>query len=286
LGEALLAREGVPVSVLRPALVFAESAIIGSRVEACILEPIAAASLGMGPDDTSGRAHSAWLVLDVGAGTTDLAGVEWMHGLVREIADARRGLVAAGDEIDRVVMERALAQAKHVRSIPKKTEMWRRLMTEVRTRKVELFAAGATSLSVEGKSVTLRRADVEKDRDFKRIRNAIAEAFGLSLKSVCESDGAREAGVVCVIVAGGGAGMKFVRDIAVQGRIEGDKARHGASVRTRIVQVGAEWRRQTFSEIDEQTLTQLAIALGGAIAPLSLLTDVSEGEVTQSYPME
>ncbi len=281
LGNALLNPDGIDIATLRPALTFSETAVIGSRVEACVLEPVAAASLGIGPGDTFGREHSAWVVLDIGAGTADLAGVQWLHGSVQEIPEARRGLVAAGDEIDRVVTEQVIAAARHVRTIQQKTETWRRLMTEVRSKKVELFVSGKTTFTVEGKPVTVRRADVEKERDFRRIRNAIADAFGVSLRFVADSEGARTSGVVNVILAGGGASLRFIHDIATQGRVRGEPA----SVRTRLVPVGAEWRRRSLSNLDEASVTQLAIALGGVVTPVSLLTDVHLGVVTQSYPL-
>ena len=271
LGDALLARAGIDHTVLAPALAAAATATLTSKVEACVLEPVAAAALSMGPADAFTRDHSAWVVLDMGAGTTDLAAVAFTQGAAREIAQARVGLSVAGDDIDRLIMEHVVLAARHLRSIPKKTMLWRKLLTQVRDTKAQLFTTGKTTLKVDGKPVTVQRSAIEHDRHFQQIRHTIADAFATSFAAAADSDAARAAGMVHVVVAGGGAGLKFIQEIAARGAVRGgpDVAR----MRRRVVRVGEEWQRAAaVTDISEATLPQLAIALGGAVAPASLLT--------------
>lgn len=263
LGQRLSAPDGVAIATLLPALESAAVVGAASRVEACIYEPIAAAALvARGP--TSGGAGSGpeefWLVLDMGAGTTDIAGLVRQGGVLREAPQARVGLARGGDAIDRILIEHALRAAGR-QSVARRAVLMRELLAGVRDMKPALFRTGRASVAFDGKSYMLRRADIERDPAFQALRAEIASAWAAAAEGLARTHAPRDRRVRALL-AGGGAHLAFVRDIARQSP---------GALQWRMEVVEAPKLLAGLSPDETDALAQLSIAIGGAILPLSAI---------------
>lgn len=279
LGPALLAEEGVGLNALGVALERARIAVGPSRIDACVFEAVAAATCHLAPQTpsealTAGASKGsrgdaqAWLVFDMGAGTSDLAAVTIGPDGVHEVNEARATLSAAGDHLDRILLNQILKHARKAKSPAQQSDLWRRTLLSVRERKEGLFIEGRASLRYEGQVIAVRRADVEGDADFKVFRKALEAAFKESLDAAALRAAEIGAASLGVALAGGGSSLPFVREMARAARTKRKVAVHVAPAVPAWATTGA------FAGQLAPLFPQTSIALGGAIAPSSLLVSL------------
>jgi len=204
------------------------------------------------------------MVVDMGAGTTDFAALAAAKGRMDEVVDSRVTLLRAGDVIDRILLDLLLQKAPNIKTRAEQAELWRALMTSIRDVKESLFVDGRAAISHNGKAKSIALRDLTKDQDFKAFVRDVKRAFDRSLSAVAAraaADGAKE---VCVVAVGGGAAAPFVQDMV--------RAAKAPKVRVRSYPATPEWAHSAaFGGNLAPIFPQLAIAIGGALAPRALL---------------
>jgi len=226
-----------------------------------VLEPLAAGS---------GRIHSSrvtrklCLVIDVGAGTTDIALFMVMPGPKAFPVSPPSGisLPLAGNEIDRLLLDSLVAQAG---AIPAKRDQAKSsLALRIRPAKEELFREGRLELSVPG----LQTLSMQRDEflattgmtDFgARLRSEVEGFLSQVDNSFWRSEGSFQ-----LVLTGGGTTLPMVRSLA------NDALRIGrGSVQFSLEQALPDGFSNHFGAEFETEFPQLAVAFGGA-SPLCL----------------
>lgn len=244
---------------------FARASRGSIRVEAGVFEASAAATAYL-PD----VAASAWsiIVIDMGAGTTDfgsymsvpsLSGRPKMHSLDHTIA-------IAGDDIDRSLLNVILQKAKGIRSRRELGGLWRHLLPSIRARKEEIFTSGGLTVEFFGHQVTCTRRELEASKDFRAIVNSISKYFSMVVAKTATLAAKNKLRETVVITTGGGARLPFISDMVKKA------AAKRSSVRLRVAPARPLWIESVeFGDEIGPNFNQLAIAIGGAMAPKEML---------------
>lgn len=274
-GDALAAREGLLISEAITAL----RALPGPDDPRAgrptlnvrpLLESSAAAACHV-----SGRNDIRCLVvLDMGAGTTDIGGLALTQTAIGpaalELIHARRTLQFAGDMIDRLLMNIVVEKSKD-RSLAEQSKLWRQLLTSIRASKETLFLEGKAAFRHRGKAILVQARDLESDRDFKELLRVVAEGYRSALDVAAAraaQEGVRE---ISATLAGGGASAPFLQQILLK-----TKPRDGR-IKVRIEPPIPQWvEARRFGGDLAPVFPQLAIAMGGAIAPDGLMISLAE----------
>lgn len=252
LGPTLTFADGVSIAHARHALDLAVRAPKPGLLQREVFEASAAAYAYAWLCPAPGRAI---MVADMGAGTTDFAGfVLDGDGNLVEVEEARQSVALAGDEIDAIVREIALAKAR-----PKTREAsrlaYRRLALEARDAKRKIFQNGRHVLDLPPNlRISIRRSEVEGHKFFKEFSKALRAAFTSSLAPI--QSAARQQGIerVHVILAGGGAHLPLLANAA---RLSGPDVE--------VITFDPRWGR--YDTLAGAALPQTAIVIGGALAP-------------------
>lgn len=268
-GEADALRAAVDVSANGGvALDAAKLAIANSRLGAkpadmgLIFEATAAAaytSIGLKVDAPS------MIVLDMGAGTTDIAVLARAGDRVEEMLDAQVTLTQAGDYIDRVIANMAL-KASRLKKPDQQTELWWVMMREMRDFKETLFAEGRAAIRHNGKNIVITMKDMARADDFRAFEADLADAYESALDTAARyaaTDGGREVQSVAV---GGGAAAPFIQAMIRT------KSRGAGRIKVTPKPATPEWANAPeFRGNLAPVFPQLAIAIGGALAPKEML---------------
>lgn len=260
LGDALLADEGIDLALAATALPRAADEA-RPRAMGLIHEAAAAAaytSIGL---DESG---SHLIVVDMGAGTTDMAVLMRADNQMHELADARVTFNQAGDFLDRLIADRALKSASWAKSTAQKTALWGDLMRAMPDLKAAMFAEGRASRRYERRLINVSLRDIERDQDFKAFLKELQAAYAHCV-AVARGDALlRENASIEAVAVGGGAGAPFIQEL-----ISGATKR-GPRVTPRPATPG--WAHsEVFGGNLAPVFPQLAIAIGGALAPDNML---------------
>ncbi len=208
---------------------------------------------------------SHMIVVDMGAGTTDIAALARLGPRTIELPEARVTLKQAGDFIDRVIANRVLESAKWAKRPGEKAELWSVLMNQMADIKEAIMADGRATLRNQGRSMTLSLKDVEKDEDFREFQKSLRQAYDHALAIVRDDARARGRSEVQAIAVGGGASAPFIQEL-IRRKME--------STRPRVIPRPAtpDWAHaREFRGNLAPVFPQLAIAIGGALAPESML---------------
>jgi molecular chaperone DnaK (HSP70) len=221
IGDRLVSAEGLDYASARAAIdaALSEQAPF-ARLDGGIYEASAVALCHFHDSAMSDR----MVVVDVGAGTTDVAGLVKAHsgGAITVVRNARRTIDVAGDHLDAALLDLLLSRAPNLNTPAERQALWRRLGAEVRELKERLFDQGKLSFEHQGRSISCKAADLERSAGF---RSAIAEIANLYEGCMTEIvKEARRSGAkrVSVLLTGGGAHVPSLRQ-AIQAR------RHGVS---------------------------------------------------------
>jgi|CXWL01.1.fsa_nt_gi molecular chaperone DnaK (HSP70) len=261
-GEQLLAPQGLALAKVQSALLAAQANPQRAEMGLIFEATAAAAYSSIGLE----RSASHMIVVDVGAGTTDIAAMSRAGARVKELPQARVTLKQAGDFIDGVIANLVLEASPSLKTPAQQAELWSTLMRHMRDIKESVFLDGRAVLRHERRTLEIKLSDLDRDKEFHDFTLDLAHAYDHSLEVVCKhamAEGRRE---IQAIAVGGGSGAPFVQDLM---------RRKPAGVRkVKIVGRPAtpEWAHTSaFAGNLAPVFPQLAIAIGGALAPEEML---------------
>ncbi len=260
LGAALLDGGGVSVAQASEALERGRAATKTGYFEGLVFESHSAASAYANFAVTT-VPHI--LVVDMGAGTTDIAGFE-VEGraprcVLTEIQAARQCCVLAGDEIDGILMD-LFVRAGHAQGVDSKDALWRHVRLGVRELKRDIFSKGSAVFKYGRRQITVTREMLAADPSFKAFCRALTETVRDSLELVAAK--AKREGAVTILLAGGGSNMPFLADL-----VKAAGSRCGLKVR--VEAFGTNWTLPHRHHPLAGMFPQMAISMGGALAPLA-----------------
>ncbi|MEZ5960083.1 MAG: Hsp70 family protein [Hyphomonadaceae bacterium] len=261
IGKRILSPDGLSLRTISDALPKATEQAEALEMGLIYEATAAAAYTSVGLDG----AGSHMIVVDMGAGTTDIAALARLGPRTIELPEARVTLKQAGDFIDRIIANRVLETAKWAKRDAERSELWSVLMSQMADIKEAIMADGRATLRNQGRSITLALKDVEKDVDFRDFQKSLREAYDHALAVVRDDARARGRSEVQAIAVGGGAATPFIQDL-IRRKME--------STRPRVIPRPAtpDWAHaREFRGNLAPVFPQLAIAIGGALAPDSML---------------
>ncbi|HJS79523.1 MAG TPA: Hsp70 family protein [Vitreimonas sp.] len=267
IGDKILSPQGVTLKAVGDALPGALSHPRAVQMGLVFEATAAAAYTSIGLEESA----SHMIVVDMGAGTTDIAAIARSGGRMEELPDARVTLKQAGDFIDRIIANIVLDANKWARSQDQQSILWRLLMRHMRDIKESLFADGRAMLRHENRTISLSMRDLEKDRDFRDFLKNLHRAYDESMEAVRDSAVARKRRGIQAIAVGGGANAPFVQDLLARRPPRSSKLVIEARPAT------PEWAdAPEFEGNLAPVFPQLSIAIGGALAPDTMLAARSE----------
>jgi len=233
------------------------------QVEGAVFEAAAAAVACL---ESTGPRSAGVLVLDVGAGTTDIGAIGFSGDDAWEIGEARRTVPQAGDAIDVALLNLVLERSR-LRGVDARARAWRDLLVDVRTGKEHMLTSGKAAFRVGDRVVRVSAREAMADPDVAAAFDAIEDAFLDGLQAA--SQAVRDAGgaTLTVVAVGGGAALPAIQSMARSGRPKG--------VRMRIERAASipDWAQTTaFGGAFAPIFPMLAVAIGGASAPSSLVS--------------
>ncbi len=263
LGASLITPEGACVDEARAALDDASRTAPQGRFAGIVTE---AQSVAAAYANFAQPRSEHLLVMDIGAGTTDIAGFRIRNNgpvpVLEEIDGARQCCALAGDEVDSALVHQMLRRSR-ASSAEAKARTWRALRLSARELKHDLIERGKCMLTHDGRKIVMRREALLKDPSFKDFCRALAQTLAKSMDAVCAASAAKP-NAITVCLAGGGAHLPVVDAIVA----EAVKRRRGnIKVVTERFDYGLASHRiaHGHSQFDK-SFSQIVIALGGAIA--------------------
>jgi len=261
-GEKILSPQGLSLKAVTDALPRALSQPRSVRLGLVFEATAAAAYTSIGLEESA----SHMVVVDMGAGTTDIAAIARSGGRMEELPEARVTLKQAGDFIDRVVANLVIERNAWARDAEQQTILWRLLMSRMRDIKESLFADGKAMLRHENRTINVSMRDVAKDRDFREFEKNLQHAYDVSMEAVRDSAIQRKRRGIQTIAVGGGANAPFIqallqrkpprsRKLIIESRPATPEWAHAPAFRGNLAPV----------------FPQLSIAIGGALAPDTML---------------
>lgn len=226
-----------------------------------LIEPVAeATAAGAGAlmeAQPTGRQH--FVILDIGAGTTDVAGCICVKGSgerarVWEIQSARDAKNLAGNAMDNALQKFILERSSLAKGSTEYSQAERALRRTIRAEKETLFSTGEVLVELvtdELVDVSLEdfRSDPMVDRIFSSIRDMVAKAAFAIRESNAK---------VYLVPTGGGAGLPLIGELIAEPLLDGNQR-----VKLELSVAMPEQLRDAYPEI-EPYYPQLAVAIGGA----------------------
>jgi len=261
LGARMMDADGLQLDAVREALDDAATAPRSNLFEGIVLEAHAAVSAYATFVSVPAR-HV--LVVDMGAGTTDIAGFELEGGshdvAMNEIRGTQQCSVLAGDELDNIVVDRFVRSRGKLRP-DVEAQLWRALRLSAAELKRNLFGRGKAVFKHGDQRMTLSQEAVTKDASFKAYCNALSKTLSGSmalLAAKAKRDGAQ---AITILLAGGGSNLPFLADL-----VKAAGASHSRGLKLEVEPFGARWALPHRHHPLGGVLPQLAIAMGGAVA--------------------
>ena len=261
---------GIPISEIRSALdcLSSSAAEIRSEIvfETGILpEPVAAFVARCWKYDPSRHARRIFMVIDVGAGTTDFAmfaEVDGARGIT--IAPISRSVTTvryAGDMIDNLLLRHLLEVGGITQENTQYTHLVAALQREIRLIKEELFEEGRVRRSLVN--------DVEVETDLRTFQNTkgmreLAQAMRAKFLDVLNKiDSSWLAfNQLPILFTGGGASLPLVKDLVERGAIRVG----GKEIVPRAAPARPSWLDEDSYGLEDIVphYQQLAVCIGGA----------------------
>lgn len=262
LGKPLLSPAGVSISAVRKALTLVKKKAPAPVEMGLIFEATAAAAY-----TSIGLDHPArhLIVLDMGAGTTDIAAVARTGEGLRELPAARVTLKEAGDFIDRVIANMALDQCRHLKTRADQALLWRAVFRSTRDIKESLFVDGRALFRFDQRMLKFTMADLQRQADFKAFMASLTASYERGLDAVGQAASEAGAREILSVAVGGGAYAPFVQALI-------RKSPRRGKIRVIPRPATPAWAHaEEFGGNLAPVFPQLAIAIGGALAPDSML---------------
>jgi molecular chaperone DnaK (HSP70) len=179
---------------------------------------------------------------------------------MREIANSRRTLSLACDEVDKLLLSFITDRAK-LANTSHANKLWRRLALRRQKLKEDIFKNGSVNIQWDKRRFSVRLSDFKRDPHFTAFRGALEQNFKSCLTQVELRAAAAGYGEVGIILAGGGASLPFVQAMAARAR---------PSVRTikrlLLQPLVPDWAKDaTFADF-APIFPQVSISIGGAVA--------------------
>lgn len=238
-----------------------------------IPEPVAAAASLMLTEDEAQR--ELFLVIDVGAGTTDFGLFLLQHNpakdicLVRIVPNTIKVLEQAGNRVDDLLKFYVLEQEGIDKASPEGAHNLSFLQSTVRYHKETLFRDGIAEIPLANRS----RAIVDLGDFLASSRvNAFSEMLAREVLTVLNAAGDGYLDLMSnshlnVVLTGGGADLPMIQSLA-EGVVE---VRHRRILRRPVPKVPT-WINETYPQFQSQ-YPQLAVAIGGANPELPSLAE-------------
>jgi hypothetical protein len=265
LGKLFLSPEGISIAQCKDALDRAFNAPGDAHLETGVFEPHAAAATALAFTNQPARFV---LVFDMGAGTTDLAAFDFDETndppALSEITEARQCSALAGDEIDRILIDLLLRKRGARESSAEEARFLRAARLSARDLKAEILTTGRCALKDGWRTTSLHISDLFQDTAFRTFQHALGEAIGASLGVVAARALAARAGVIDVVLAGGGAQLPFLADLVHQAAIA-----HTGGIDVRVAPLSPT--SPLYEGIDtyfNDVFPQLAMSIGGALVDI------------------
>lgn len=261
-GDKILAPSGMSLKAVKDALPGSLSHPRNIQMGLVFEATAAAAYTSIGLEESA----SHMVVVDMGAGTTDIAAIARSGGRMEELPQARVTLKQAGDFVDRVVANIVLDANAWARGPEQQTMLWRLLMRHMRDIKESLYVDGKAMLRHENRTVSIAMRAVEKDRDFKDFVKNLHRAYDESMEIVRDSANERKRRGVQTVAVGGGANAPFIQALLTR------KPPRSSKLVIEPRPATPEWAfAPEFRGNLAPVFPQLSIAIGGALAPDTML---------------
>ncbi len=263
-GAALMGADGVALTRMRTVLDQARAAPSRGLFGGVVFESLSAASAY----SNFARATDPFvLVIDMGAGTTDLAGFERntaasTSGLA-EVADANQCCLLAGDELDNILID-LFVRSGGCTELDAEDRLWRSVRLSAKSLKHDLFAKGRSAFKDRKKNLSLTRDELERDASFRAYCRALTQTIADSLGPLHARARKSGAKAITVLLAGGGSNLPFLA-----GLVRNAAARLKIKLKIKIERFGANWSLPHKHHPFAGVFPQLAIAMGGALAPVA-----------------
>ena len=228
-----------------------------SLLEDPVLEATAAGAGALMDARPVGRQH--YVVLDIGAGTTDVAGCICVkrdedHVKVWEIKSARGAKNLAGNMLDNALRKCILENSSLAKGSLEYEQSDRALKKNIRSEKEKLFQSGGLFVElVTNETVKVDLAEFLADLNVRRIFSVIHEMVKRAAFAVSE-----DKGQVFLVPTGGGATLPIVKELTAI-PLEMD----GRRVKLKLADAMPELLREAYPNI-EPFYPQLAVSIGGA----------------------
>jgi molecular chaperone DnaK (HSP70) len=278
LGATLLDQDGVALSQAKQAVDSAEAAAGQGHFEGVVLESHSAACAYA----TFARSQrSAFiLVIDMGAGTTDIAGFERESDAcdspLTEVEGTCQCCTLAGDVLDGILVN-LFVRTGGKRALAAEDKLWRAVNLSAKELKHELLRTGKRSFKhAEGK-LRVRRQQLDDDAAFKDYCRALTRTVEASLLPLFARAQDARADHVTVLLAGGGANMAFLADL-----VRAAAARCKIRLKLSIERFGSNWALPHKHHPLAGVFPQMAISMGGVLAPLAIRSEVSRESVLEA----
>jgi molecular chaperone DnaK (HSP70) len=259
LGETLTTSDGVPYATARAALDAARAS--GNDFETLDGGIYEASAVGV-CHFCDRSAPNSLLIVDVGGGTTDVAGQmrEPFSEDIRVVRTARRTIDVAGDDFDAALAELLLIRSR-LRSKAELTALWRTIMPNIRELKEQLFTQGQIEVNYRGRKFRCTARDFESDAGFKAALRQIVVLYEDSLREMIATAKAQGQRRIGVVLAGGGSSLPALKKAITRPRWL------GLGLRLEHLPATPRWAHELATAQEFDTLfAQLSAAFGAAIS--------------------
>lgn len=259
--DALLKPEGVKLATVRAVLPEAMAAPSQYQIGLIFEATAAAAYTSIGLAEHA----SHLLVVDMGAGTTDLAALVRDGAGLAELHEARVTLKQAGDFVDNTIANVALENCSWAKTEEQRASLWSALARQIRQIKESIFVDGAADIEHDGRRIEVTMRDLERHPDFRDFLASLTAAYDHVLSVVQDDALQRRSREIEAVAVGGGAAAPFIQDLIAKRR---------GNTKVAVIKRPAtpDWAHAEDAPGDlAPVFPQLAIAIGGALAPNPVL---------------
>ena len=249
-----------------------QSELPSSLIKDAVREATAAGSGALSA--TAEGKREAYVVLDIGAGTTDIAGCLCVNSInaddmrVSEVETASKAFNRAGNFLDQVLLDLIHRKVPYDRSSIEYKQVNADLRRKIRSFKETLFEdKGLLAPLVTGDNVTVSLDDFLNDSRIKNFIEEIKAALREAAFALCP-----DGGTVKLVATGGGARLPFIGDIA-----NSVSQMDGKVVNYLLVEAMPEELKQSNPDLIAP-YPQLAVAAGGSLPSLpTQVTSIKSG---------
>ncbi|MFX0547681.1 hypothetical protein ACEWPL_019435, partial [Roseovarius sp. S1116L3] len=228
----------------------------------------------MGPEPTPARHRMPYVILDIGAGTTDVAGCVCINNpskdrvTVAEVRAAARAIPLAGNIVDNALLKLIMEKSGLADGTAEHRRVHAAVKRDVRREKEVLFTDGAISIGlVTGDVVEIGLDEFLRQQTiqnlFKKISDLVTEA------AICI---AGDENFINVTATGGGAALPVVK--ALDGKMVEFEGKH---FQLNLANAMPRELEESYPQL-AVSYPQLAVAVGGALPNLpAQVNSIQEG---------